>query len=237
MPDESYINTLLIKIGAHGDDRRVCDTPRQHAKAGRRQPISETSTVGRPNLQQKRQTEILDRCEHIVIEEGLAAVTVSRLGRELGMDRTTIHHHVGSLSEIHEALIKRVIESFLSEASAPENEPPNIERYLETVFSPDFLFRNLDQVIDEFEARAYQDDAIRAQVVHFYEQLERNAVDYVIAALPELPKPVARELGQSIYALLEGAYLLQNWGRPKNRMKSARNAARTLVQATLDAHR
>ena len=90
--------------------------------------------------------------------------------------------------------------------------------------------------MDEFEAKAYQDKGIRMQVNRFYELLETNSVNYMVQALPDLPRPVARQLGQSIYALLEGAYLLQNWGRPKSRMKTARDAARTLVKATREAN-
>lgn len=192
--------------------------------------------VARPSLQNQRRTEILDCCEKIVLKEGLAAVNISRLGRELGIDRTTIHHHVGALTDIHAALIQRIVDSFRIEAGVEDDSPPNIDRYIDLLFRTDFTPRHLDQVMDEFEAKAYQQPAIREHVNRFYEMLEAASVDYVVSALPDLPLPAARQLGQNLHALLEGAYLLQNWGRPKTRMKSASDAARLLVKATCEAH-
>ncbi len=198
--------------------------------------IAREPILARPSLQDQRRTEILDCCEKIVLEEGLAAANITRLGRELGIDRTTIHHHVGSLSDIHAALIQRIVDSFRNEAGVEDDSPPDIDRYIDTLFRANFAVRHLDQVMDEFEAKAYQQSAIREHVNRFYEMLEGASVDYVVAALPDLPRPVARQLGQTLYALLEGAYLLQNWGRPKSRMNTARDAARLLVKATCEAH-
>ena len=193
--------------------------------------------MARPSLQDKRRTEILECCEKIVLTEGLGAISISRLGRDLGIDRTTIHHHVGSLTDIHAALIQHIVDSFRTEAGVEDGSQPDINRYIDTLFRADFTARHLDKVMDQFEAKAYEQASIRKQVNRFYEMLEKASVEYVIAALPQLPRPAARQLGQNLYALLEGAYLLQNWGRPKARMNGAREAARTLVKATCDAHR
>ncbi|MEM7101124.1 MAG: TetR/AcrR family transcriptional regulator [Pseudomonadota bacterium] len=181
--------------------------------------------------------EILDCCQNIVVNEGLAAATITRLGRELSIDRSTIYHYIGSQSSLYEALVARIVDSFHGQAQAELSEhPPDVDRYLDTVFSPDFLFPDLDKVMDEFEARGWHDTSIRKHVERFYAQQEENSTQYLIAALSDLPRPVARKLAQSIHALLEGAYLLQNWGAPKSRRKAAKEAAKLLVKATRDAH-
>jgi hypothetical protein len=56
--------------------------------------------MGRKSLQAVRRTQILDACEEIVLEEGLASASPAWVAGRVGLDRTTLHHYFRTRSEL-----------------------------------------------------------------------------------------------------------------------------------------
>ncbi|MEM8501256.1 MAG: TetR/AcrR family transcriptional regulator [Pseudomonadota bacterium] len=146
------------------------------------------------------------------------------------MDRTTVHHHFGSQGLLHEAMIERIIDGYIAEAEkAISHAPQSIEQMVSMLFSDKFALPRFDRLLDEFETAARQDPKIASQVTRLYKTLEEQLVDFIVNSQADLPRAEARALGQSLYALLEGAYLLRSWGLPTSRLSVAREAAMRLV--------
>jgi len=61
---------------------------------------------GRPTLITRDQ--VLDAALRIVDRDGLAALTMRRLGAELGVDPMTVYHHVSGKSALYDGLVERI---------------------------------------------------------------------------------------------------------------------------------
>jgi AcrR family transcriptional regulator len=193
--------------------------------------------MGRKSLQTERRAQILDACETVVLEEGLAAASPARLAREVGLDRSTLHHYFRTRADLLAGLVERLIDGYLAGVPALP-EPAGLEHageeILEFLFSPDFLRPRQDRIVFEMSAAAHGDPAVRAQLVRLYQSLEATCVEGICKMLPDVDPDRARETAQALYALVEGAYLLHSVGLPEDRLVAARNAAQQLVRALRD---
>ena len=69
-----------------------------------------------------------------------------------------------------------------------------------------------------------------------YEKLESRVVEMCLHALPGIPPKAVRESAYSLYALIEGLYLLQAWNRPRNRLSAGRKAAHAIIDSLLEKY-
>ncbi|MEM6582755.1 MAG: TetR family transcriptional regulator C-terminal domain-containing protein [Pseudomonadota bacterium] len=193
--------------------------------------------MGRKSLQASRREEILERCESLACEEGLTAITTTRVARDIGIDRTTLHHYFRTQSDLYDGLIERIVDAYLRDAAEFElRDAGAIHDVIDYMMQDEFALPKYDRLVDEFAAAAHADERLAKHLERLYASLEANIVDLFAQALPELPRQAVRETAQNIYALAEGAFLLQGWGRPRNRISAARRAAHQLVNQLLADH-
>ncbi len=68
--------------------------------------------MGRKSLQTVRRAQIMDACEAIVLEEGLAAASPARVAGRVGLDRTTVHHYFRTRADLLGGLVERIVDGY-----------------------------------------------------------------------------------------------------------------------------
>ena len=189
--------------------------------------------MGRKNLQAVRRAQILDACEEMVLEEGLASASPARLAGRVGLDRTTLHHYFRTRSALLGGLVERIVDGYLAEVrevQAERGSSADVAEILDFLLSPDFACPHYDRLVDEFSAASYEDAEVRKHLRRLYATLEEFTVSLLLKAVPDVAPERVREAAYTIYALVEGAYLLRALGFPDDRMRAARRTAHGLVE-------
>jgi AcrR family transcriptional regulator len=189
--------------------------------------------MGRKNLQAVRRTQILDACEEIVLEEGLGSASLARVAGRVGLDRTTLHHYFCTRSELLGGLVERIVDGYLAEVrevQAERGSNADVAEILDFLLSPDFSRPRYDRILDEFSAASYEDTEVRKHLRRLFRTLEEFTVSLLLKAVPDAAPERVLETAYTIYALIEGAYLLRALGFPDDRMQAARRTARRLVE-------
>ncbi len=188
--------------------------------------------MGRKSLQAVRRSQILDACEEMVLEEGLASASPARLAGRVGLDRTTLHHYFRTRSDLLGGLVERIVDGYLAEVrevQAERGSNADVAEILDFLLSPDFARPHYDRLVDEFSAASYDDAEVRKQLRRLFVTLEEFTVSLLLKAVPDAAPERVRETAYTIYALIEGAYLLHALGFPDDRLRAARRTAHRLV--------
>jgi AcrR family transcriptional regulator len=189
--------------------------------------------MGRKNLQSVRRTQILDACEELVLTEGLGAASLARVAGRVGLDRTTLHHYFRNRSALLGGLVERIVDGYLAnvrEGEAEHGPHADVAESLDFLLSPDFSRPDYDRILDEFSAASYEDAEVRKHLRRLFASLEDFTVSLLSKAVPSATPERVRETAYTIYALIEGAYLLHALGFPDDRMRAARSTAHRLVE-------
>lgn len=190
--------------------------------------------MGRKSLQTLRRAQILDACENIVLEDGLAAASPARVAGRVGLDRTTVHHYFRTQADMLSGLVERIIDGYLAEVRQLEAErgrSAEVGDILDFLLSPDFALPRYDRLVDEFAAASHRDPEVRTQLRRLYRTLEESTVSMLLKAVPDAPPEQVRETAYIIYAMIEGSYLLHAQGFPDDRLQAARRTVHQLVEA------
>ena len=188
--------------------------------------------MGRKNLQATRRVQILDACEEIVLADGLASASPARVAGRVGLDRTTVHHYFRTRSALLGGLVERIVDGYLAEVrevQAARGSHADVAEVLDFLLSPAFACPHYDRIVDEFSAASYEDADVRLHLRRLFATLEEFTVSLLLKAVPDVEPDRVREVAYTIYALIEGAYLLRALGFPDDRLRSARRTAHQLV--------
>jgi len=189
--------------------------------------------VGRKSLQAVRRSQILDACEEIVLQEGLASASPARVAGRVGLDRTTLHHYFRTRSELLGGVVERIVDGYLAEVrevQARRGSNADVTEILDFLLSPDFSRPHYDRLLDEFAAASYDDPEVRRHLRRLFVTLEEFTVSLLLKAVPDAAPERVRETAYTVYALIEGAYLLHALAFPDDRLRAARRTARRLVE-------
>jgi AcrR family transcriptional regulator len=189
--------------------------------------------MGRKSLQTVRRSQILDACEEIVLEGGLASASPARVASRVGLDRTTLHHYFRTRSDLLGGLVQRIVDGYLAEVrevQAERGSNADVAEILDFLLSPDFARPHYDRLLDEFAAASYEDAEVRKQLRRLFATLEEFTLSLLSKAVPDAAAERVRETAYTVYALIEGAYLLHALGFPDDRLRAARRTAHRLVE-------
>ena len=190
--------------------------------------------MGRKSLQTVRRSQILDACEAIVLESGLPSASLARVAGRVGLDRTTLHHYFRTRADLLAGLVERIVDGYLAavhEIQAERGPAADITEVLDFLLSPDFARPDYDRILNEFSAASYEDAEVRKQLRRLFATLEDFTVELLLKAVHDAPPERVRETAYTLYALIEGAYLLHAQGFPEDRLQAARIAAHKMVRA------
>ena len=190
--------------------------------------------MGRKSLQTLRRAQIIDACEAIGLEEGLAAASPARVAGRVGLDRTTVHHYFRTRADLLGGLVERIVDGYLAESrelQAERGPSADVGDTLDYLLGSDFTLSRFDRLVDEFSAASHHDAEVRSQLQRLYRTLEEWTVSMLLKAVPDAAPERVRETAYAIYALIEGAYLLHAQGFSDDRLRAARRTAHQLVEA------
>ena len=168
-----------------------------------------------------------------MLEEGLSSASPARVAGWVGLDRTTVHHYFRTQADLLGGLVERIVDGYLAEVrelQAARGSSADVAEILDFLLSPDFSLPRYDRLVDEFSAASYRDSEVRSQLRRLFRTLEEFTVSMLLKAVPDAPPERVRETAYTIYALIEGAYLLNALGFAEDRMRAARNTAHQLVE-------
>ncbi len=77
---------------------------------------------------EEARSEILDAAEHLLVTEGLSALTLQRVAREVGISHPGVLHHFRSTDRLAQALHERVSRRIRSDFLALANPDDSIDR-------------------------------------------------------------------------------------------------------------
>jgi hypothetical protein len=106
----------------------------------------------------------------------------------------------------------------------------DVAEILDFLLSPDFARPHYDRLVDEFSAASYEDAEVRKHLRRLFATLEEFTVSLLLKAVPGAVPERVRDTAYTIYALIEGAYLLHALGFPDDRLRAARRTAHSLVE-------
>ncbi len=170
----------------------------------------------------------------LVGRDGLARASMARVAKELGLDRTTLHHYFPSRDELVAAAMEQVITAYRQQMDALVAEPMDREertrRLLDHAFSEDFNDLRLSNVLDQFSRAAAEDPGARAQLRRAYRAFEDVVLSELEKHYPRAPSAEIRRVAYTIAQLSEGASAFADMGLGPGRVEAARETAEQLVR-------
>ena len=118
----------------------------------------------------------------------------------------------------------------LPEVQADRGSNADVAEILDFLLSPGFACPHYDRIVDEFSAASYDDAEVRKHLRRLFSTLEEFTLSLLLKAVPHATPERVRETAYTIYALIEGAYLLRALGFPDDRLRAARRTAHGLVE-------
>ncbi len=136
--------------------------------------------------------KLLDAAERLMLEEGYAAVTSRRVGREAGISSQLVHYYFRTMDDLFlEVFRRRAEEGFGRFAQAIEAQPS-----LRTIWSS--MTDGRGSVFNlEFAALANHRKAIRAEMASYAERfrtMQLDAISSVLATHGTLPAGITPEV-------------------------------------------
>lgn len=140
-------------------------------------------SVGRPSVRERRRDEILDAAVQVIVDNGIAGATRSRIAEQAGVRPPAVHHFVGTQPEVLRATIERIGRRLTTEVIA--DDPALTDPAARAVATVDAAFGAavdqpaVNRLVDELVAHSYRDDDARNALAEVY----RNATDQLAAEL------------------------------------------------------
>ena len=140
----------------------------------------------------RTRAQLLDAAEQVMLEEGYAAVTSRRVGRQAGISSQLVHYYFRTMDDLFlEVFRRRAVEGFAQFARAITAQPTLRTIWNSLRAGPGSTF-NL-----EFVALANHRKAIRAEMASYAERfrtMQLEAISEILGARGALPDGVTPEV-------------------------------------------
>lgn len=191
-----------------------------------------TRRVGRPSMSVERQRQILAAFIDLVAERGLERVSLDDVAKAAGVQRSGLHHFVGTREQLIVAAVDELVRRYEnSAAQMGVGQSPPIGELITLLFSDELT---LDQPVETAAFNALLTEAIRrpaarGAVIKGYDMLLDQLTSALRREFPAAPTARIRDTAYLVLCLVEQNTTLQQLGYPRARHLAARNAARGLV--------
>ncbi len=159
---------------------------------------------------------------------------MSAVARELGLDRTTLHHYFPSRDELVAAAMEHVMNAYHAQvdALAADGLEPDerLARLLDHAFGPEFNDARLSQILNEFSEASADDPKALAELQRAYLAFEDAILAELEKRFPEAPHGEIQRVAWAIAQLSEGVSSFGGMGLVGGRVAAARETADQLVQ-------
>jgi AcrR family transcriptional regulator len=192
--------------------------------------------MGRKNLTQQRQEDILDAFETCLIKYGLEESTLERVAQEAGKSRNIIRHYIGNREDLITAFVERIlsrIKKISTEILLNTPKQKLIPKVLDFLFEerttnapPDLGERMLGGMWHIRE----QSPKVQQALFNFYQEFEKILTDGLRELYPAISKKKCQEVAYSIICLAETNWVLGSVGVDVVHTRMARHSAEYLLQ-------
>lgn len=166
----------------------------------------------------ERQTEILETATRVLINEGHAALTLSRVAREVGIRLSTVQHYFESREALLSALldyrIGRYGESFERVKAEAEGNPEELARGMIAFLLLDNTNSETCRFFTQLWALGFQSEDVRLQLFHLYDAHRRELAEIVANVRPDLKPVECMQRAAMISSMIEGSLLHIGAGLP-----------------------
>lgn len=160
---------------------------------------------------------ILGAAHQIVINEGMRAVTMRRIARDLGISPGNLSYYYATKTDLLEDLCKYVLDGFMAEferlrqlqAGSPEAQ---LRAVLEFVYD-DLGNRETTNFFPELWVLALRDQWAAEQMERIYGLYRSVLIDIITALRPELNKQTIEDIALTLSATIEGHTVFIGHGR------------------------
>ncbi|MFG2446621.1 TetR/AcrR family transcriptional regulator [Nocardia fluminea] len=156
--------------------------------------------VGRPSKAKERIPEILEATFAVVVREGLAGVTFSKVAEVAGMQRTLVLHYFGSRDELIGAFIDHVVGAMGTAVVHHRDDLPLPQRVV-AAYAPGAYRTRDDMVVwAELVALSARDPAVRERLRELWTGRWLPDLEAVLA--DHYPAVPAEDISAAAYALV-----------------------------------
>ncbi|WP_051025642.1 MULTISPECIES: TetR/AcrR family transcriptional regulator [Nocardia] len=156
--------------------------------------------VGRPSKAKERIPEILEAAYAVVVRDGLAGVTFSKVAEAAGLQRTLVLHYFGSRDELIGAFIDHVVGAMGTEIVRRHADLPLRQR-VTAAYAPG-AYRSRDDMVvwAELVALSARDPAVRRRLHDLW--TERWLPELEAALAERYPEVSGEDVSAAAYALV-----------------------------------
>jgi len=171
---------------------------------GSKAPSSQKTT----QLAGTRKNQIVEVAKNLMIDEGLSALTMRRVARELSMSPGNLHYHFPNYALMLEALLDAVLEPYLTrfhalKAEAQGNPVAALTAVIEYVLD-DLANKETTMFFPELWVLANRDDKAEQQMGKLYDAYMDVLIELIHDIRPDLNKKRTKEIALFICASIEG---------------------------------
>ncbi|MBM81848.1 MAG: transcriptional regulator [Planctomycetaceae bacterium] len=191
--------------------------------------------MGRPDLTEVRQKEILDAFEACVAKYGLEGSSLERVAEEAGMKRSILRHYIGNRDDLIEALAKRVVAKYrthFQEFLENDSETDRVDRLL-ALFFPTKPLETAESVmvIESLIAASDQHTTVRMLMLEYVDDLVADTALELRAAYPNATKARCWSVAYGLICIWFNQESLAPLQLPGKYLRAARANAKVLVES------
>jgi len=189
--------------------------------------------MGRPSIARERRQQILDAFEECVAEHGLRDASFSRVGRAIGLDRSTLHHYFHTREELLSALIERVSSSYIRRMEEAVSMLPGEDRAIALIdhfFSSSFHQPKFSRLFAELKREAIRDRDVRRLLKRVYKLFEDTILPELQKDFPDAPAAKQRNVTLALASLVEGSTVFAVLGFESDYREAGRLMAHEMLK-------
>lgn len=195
------------------------------------------SSVSQPRLPERkrhgtRQLAILAAAHELMVEQGVAQVSVRAVARAAGISPGNLGYYFPTHSDLLDALLHWVLEPYLETfarlRAAAEGNPLAALRAVLSYVLDDLGTKNTTMFFPELWVLANRDDAAAKHMCGLYDAYIEVLEELIAAARPDLSRRAIADLALFVCASIEGQTVFIGHNRPHTKRRAA------LKKLTLD---
>jgi AcrR family transcriptional regulator len=172
--------------------------------------------MARPSKAEERREQILDAFERCVVRTGIQGITLEKVAKEAGLQRSLVRHFVGNREEMIDAVFDRFMHRAEALWSGATRHRPSIDEMLEFLVKEAFIGGGVGRLASELRYQRNFDENARRHFKRIFERAQRFVED-VLQDNGFDDATDRREKAFLVLAIAFGTTNLVAFGMPKKR--------------------
>ena len=136
--------------------------------------------MARPKLDMERKAQILEALEAVVLQEGIARLTLSKVADRAGLPRSLVRYFAGNRDDLILMLFSHVMslgEAMMDSLRSDESAQPSTPQMLDILLDHVFADEKLGDLVDELWAYAKHDEQVHERLAALYQRVVDELAD------------------------------------------------------------